>query len=208
MEKRKAEKEDSPRPKRRYKPIPWSVTVTAVTFVVAFFLGIFADVLSKNLSFLIALLVLVIIILIGILADMVGLAVATAGEKSLNAMAARKIGGSKEALVLIHNAEKTTNIFNDVIGDIAGIVSGATVATIGVHLLQILHNILSGNQAQLGEFFLLSFLSAVVAAMTVGGKAVGKKYAIRHAEKIVFIVGKAVYFCKQLVSPITWFRRK
>ena len=205
MEKQKTQKEDIPRPKREKKPLPWPVTVTIVTFAIAFLMGIFADVLAKSLSVLPALLVLIFIVFIGVVADMAGLAIATADEKPLHAMAARKIGGAKEALFLMQNAEKATSIFNDVIGDIAGIISGATAATIGVYLVQLLPGVAAGNRAQLGEFLLLSVLSALVAALTVGTKAAGKNYAIKHAEKIVFFVGKLIHFWRQLQKPGHWF---
>ena len=35
-------------------------------------------------------------------------------------------------------------------------------------------------------------LTAVVSALTVGGKAIGKRIAIDHAEDIVFMVGKII----------------
>lgn len=196
MKSNKFEKEDIPKSKR--KPMNWAVKITIITFFIAFFMGMLADILSKNLSFLPALLVLVFIILVGILADMAGIAIATADEKTINAMAARKMSGAKEALSFIQNAEKATNIFNDVIGDIAGIISGATGATIGVYLVAMVKELLEKGNAQFGEFLLLSLLSALIAALTVGGKAAGKKYAMKNAAKIVYFVGKIQYFFKNL----------
>ncbi len=198
-------KDDIPKPKR--KPMNWAVKATLITLILSFFLGIFADVLSKNLSFVPALFVLVFIILVGIVADMAGIAIATADERTLHAMAARKIRGSKEALSLLKNAEKATSIFNDVIGDIAGIISGATGATIGVYVIRMLGDIVSGDNAQLGELITLSMLSAFIAALTVGGKAAGKKYAIKNAEKIVYLVGKAVHFVKRITNVKMWFQK-
>lgn len=200
MKKNMIEKEDVPRPKK--KPMNWAIKITLITFIIAFLLGMFADVLSKKLSFFPALIVLIAIVLVGIIADMAGIAIATANEKTLNAMAARKIGGAKEALALLKNAEKATNIFNDVIGDIAGIVSGATSATIGAYIVLIITSVVQNNQLRAVEFLLLSLVSALVAAMTVGGKAAGKKYAITNAEKIVFLVGKIAYLIKNFKNLI------
>ena len=196
MEQNKFEKEEIP--KRKRKPMNWAVKITVITFLIAFFMGMFADVLSKNLSFFPALLVLIFIILVGIVADMAGIAIATADEKTINAMAARKMGGAKEALTLLKNAEKATNIFNDVIGDIAGIISGATSATIGVYLVAMAKDFLEKGNFQLGQFLMLSLLSALVAALTVGGKAAGKKYAMKNAAGIVYFVGKLAYYLKRL----------
>lgn len=194
-------------PKRKKKPMNWAIKATIITFFLSLFLGIFADVLSKNLSFVPALLVLVFIISVGIIADMAGIAVATADEKTLNAMAARKIKGAKEALMLLKNAEKATSIFNDVIGDIAGIISGATGATIGVYVVAMLKDSFASGNAPLGELLILTMLSALIASFTVGGKAAGKKYAIKNAEKIVYLVGKTVHFFKRITNVKTWFRK-
>ncbi len=195
-------------PKSKKKPVSWAVKATVITFFISFFLGVFADILSKNLSFVPALLVLVFIILVGIIADMAGIAVATADEKTLNAMAARKMRGAKEALSLLKSAEKATSIFNDVIGDIAGIISGATGATIGVYVIRMLGDAIASGNAQLGELITLSMLSAVIASLTVGGKAAGKKYAIKNAEKIVYLVGRIAYFCKRITNVKNWFRKE
>ena len=195
-------------PKRKKKPMNWAVKATIITFILSFLLGVFADVLSKNLSFLPALLVLVFIILVGIIADMAGIAIATANEKTLNAMAARKIKGAKEALALLKNAEKATSIFNDVIGDIAGIISGVTGATIGVYVVKMLGDAISSGEGQLKELITLSVLSAIIASLTVGGKAAGKKYAIRNAEKIVYLVGRIIHHFKRIIYVRNWIQRK
>lgn len=195
-------------PKRKKKTMNWAVKATIITFILSFFLGVFADVLSKKLNFIPAVLVLIFIILVGILADMAGIAIATADEKTLNAMAARKIRGAKEALSLLKNAEKATSIFNDVIGDIAGIISGATGATIGVYVIGMLKDAISSGEGQIGELITLSVLSAIIASMTVGGKAAGKKYAIKNAEKIVYLVGRISHFCKRITNVKTWFQKE
>ncbi len=194
--------------KTKKKPMNWAVKATIITFILSFFLGVFADVLSKNLNFVPALLVLVFIIMVGIIADMAGIAIATADEKTLNAMAARKMKGAKEALSLLKNAEKATSIFNDVIGDIAGIISGATGATIGVYVIGMLGDILASGNAQIGKLITLSMLSAVIASLTVGGKAAGKKYAIKNAEKIVYLVGKISHTVRRLTNVKNWFRKE
>ena len=62
--------------------------------------------------------------------DMAGIAIATADEKTLNAMAARKIRGAKEAVRLIRSADRVGSFCNDVIGDIVGIISGSATTVI------------------------------------------------------------------------------
>ena len=179
------------REKKEKRKMSWAVKVTVITFFISFILSFFSDILSKNLNFFLALLILLIIILIGILFDILGLAIATADEKVFNAMAAKKIKGSKEALYLIKNVEKLTNICNDVVGDIAGIISGATGGTIGLYLVLLLRQ--SGTT---GEIIILSAVSAIIASLTVGGKAIGKKFAIKKANEVVFFVSRIMSFLK------------
>ena len=42
--------------------------------------------------------------------------------------------GAKEAVWMVRNAEKVSSICNDVVGDICGIISGATGALIVAHI--------------------------------------------------------------------------
>ncbi len=177
--------------KKEKRKISWAVKVTVITFFLSLVLGFFSDVLSKNLNVFIALLILLIIILVGILFDIVGLAIATADEKVFNAMAAKKVKGAKEACYLIKNVEKLTNICNDVVGDIAGIISGATGGTIGLHIVLLLK-----EQGTTSEIIILSTISAIIAALTVGGKAIGKKFAIIRANDVVFFVSRIMAFFK------------
>ena len=170
----------------------WTLIITIVTFFVSLSLGFFSDLLSKNLNIYLAFLVLLIIVFIGIIFDVIGIAIASADEKPLNAMAARKIKGAKQALSLIQNAEKTTNICNDVVGDISGIIAGATSVTIGTYLLKYLSAKALDSENIILEIFVFSFVSAVAAAITVGGKAFGKKIAIEKANDIVYTVGKII----------------
>jgi CBS domain containing-hemolysin-like protein len=133
----------------------------------------------------IALAILFVFISTGIVFDIVGLAVATAKEEPFHSMASRKIRGAKDAVNLIRNAEKVTNFCNDVVGDIIGIISGSTTAAVVVRL-SYLYNY--------NSIFLSLILTGFVAALTVGGKAVGKAYAISHANRITYSVALFKYF--------------
>lgn len=175
----------------------WVLKITIITFFLALFLGFFSDVLSKNLNVYLSFLVLVVIILIGVLFDIIGIAIAAADEKPLHAMSSRKIKGAKQAIVLLKNAEKTTNFCNDVVGDIAGIISGATSATIGAYIVVIISGKMDALNNPVAIIFLLAIVSAFVAALTVGGKAYGKKIAILKANDIVFFVGRVIAIIKK-----------
>jgi CBS domain containing-hemolysin-like protein len=128
--------------------------------------------------------VLAIFILLGIIFDTVGVAVTAATVAPFHSMAAHKEKGAQEAIRLIRNAEKVSSVCNDVVGDLAGIISGTTSALIVSRLMADLST---------QNVMLQLSVSALVTGMTVGGKAVGKTLAMSNSTKIVLEVGKLVY---------------
>ncbi len=128
---------------------------------------------------------LVIIILVGILADIIGVSVTAANEAPLHAKAAKKISGASEGVFLIRNADRVANITADVIGDIAGTVSGALGIVLALQIM-VYWKEFSANTLNM-------ILTALIAAITVGGKALSKWVAITYAEEVVFISGKVLY---------------
>jgi hypothetical protein len=97
-----------------------------------------------------------------------------------NARAAKKVFGAKQAVKIIRNNDLMANFCNDVIGDIAGTLSGA----IGAGIIVSLSNRLAFVDLILGG----AVMTSLIAALTVGGKAVGKGVAVNHANTIIFRV--------------------
>jgi CBS domain containing-hemolysin-like protein len=113
------------------------------------------------------------------------MAVATADEKPFHSMAARKVSGAHEAIRLLRNAERVSSICNDVVGDICGVVSGSASATIAALILA---------EVDLGWPRGVSLvMSALVAGLTVGGKAIGKTIAVKSCTQIVHLVGRVIH---------------
>ena len=133
----------------------------------------------------VAFVILLLIVLIGIVFDVIGVAVTAADEKPFHSMAARKVPGAKEALRLLRKAERVSSICNDVIGDICGVVSGAAAATISAQLL--------ARFAFSWPTVVSLIMSALVSGLTVGGKAIGKTFAVNSSTTIVHLVGRAIY---------------
>ena len=154
----------------------WISIVFILTFILSFIFSVMSK-LASNINFFILLGVLLLIILIGIVFDMIGVAVLSCDEASFHAKASHKIKGAKESIKLIKKSGRTSSICNDVIGDICGIISGSIIATITVILFK-------------RNDIILIFLTAIISSLTVGGKAIGKKIAVRKSNQIVFIVGK------------------
>ena len=183
--------------KERNKAIRWVVTIFFVTIIVSGSISALSDVIMANSSMPVAFLILFAIILIGIIFDIIGMAVASADEKPFHAMAARKVTGAKEAIALLRNAERVSSICNDVVGDICGVISGSASATIAV---QVMNNIEFSQ-----EKAITLVMSALVAGLTVGGKAIGKTFAIGSCTKIVENVGKLIWGFSHLPE---FFRKK
>ncbi len=164
----------------------WIIKVSILTFCMAVMMSTLSESLLRNVSLFPAFLVLLGIILVGIVFDAIGIAVATANEKPFHSMAAQRVPSAKYSVSLIRNAGPVSNFCNDVIGDIAGIISGAAIAIILVQIIALDLPIV--NTALLSVSF-----SGIVASLTVGGKAVGKEVALSHWKSIVGAVGKILY---------------
>lgn len=119
--------------------------------------------------------ILFLVIFIGIIFDMIGVAVLSANEASFHAKASNKIYGAKKSVELIKNANRTSSVCCDVVGDICGIISGALAASLVILLWDT-------------PIFSI-ILTATVSSLTVGSKAIGKKIAIKHADTIIGKVG-------------------
>ena len=157
--------------RERNKMIRWVITIFFVTILISGIISLVSDEVMANSSLAVAFVILLAIIFLGIVFDIIGMAVATADEKPFHSMAARKVPGAQEAIRLLRNAERVSSICNDVVGDICGVVSGSASATIAALILM---------NADVGWPRGVSLvMSALVAGLTVGGKAVGKNIAVK-----------------------------
>ncbi len=170
----------------------WVSIVTVSAFIISVILGLITNTVVRDLSVMIAFVVLILVVLLGIMFDIIGMAVATATEVPFHAKSSKRVKGAKESLTLIRNAEKVSSFCNDVIGDIAGVISGGLAATIAISV----HHTLPFLTA-LGANLLMT---ATVSAVTVGGKALGKNAAITKSYLIVEKCGIIIYSFNRLLT--------
>lgn len=170
----------------------WVIQIIILTFIISSLFSFISEVLLRNVQVLVAFIILILIILIGILFDIIGVAVTAADEKPFHSMSSRKLSGAKTSVSLIRNASKFSNFCNDVIGDICGIISGAAGAVVISKLLFI--------QSDNDRFLLSIVLSSITAAITVGGKAIGKHYAITECNNIVYRIGYIIERSKSIIG--------
>jgi len=191
-------KSDPTAPKKeRNKSIRWVVAVFISTILISGIISLASEEIMSASNMLVAFIILFVIISIGILFDIIGVAVTSADEKPFHSMAARKVPGALESLRLLRNAEKVGSICNDVIGDICGVISGSASATIAAQALQ--------NFEFSWPRLASLLMSALVAGLTVGGKAIGKGLAIGSCTKIVHFVGRII---NRLQSIPRLFKKK
>lgn len=86
--------------------------------------------------------------------------------------------------------QKRYQVFcNDVIGDVCGIVSGSIGIIIG-------NKILSLNST-LNSTVVATIIGVTIGALTIGGKALGKGFAITNSNDILEKVTRIIYFFKR-----------
>ena len=174
--------------KKQKSGIWYVLGITLLTFILAVTMQFLCDVVLDKLYIVYGFFILLAVILIGIIFDILGVATTSVSEISFHAMASDKVKGAKESIVLIKNAEKVSNICNDVVGDVCGIISGS-ISTFLVASLN-LENF--GSQSIIVSLCIMGSVSA----LTVGGKAFGKFIAIANNRKIVFFAGKLISIFK------------
>ncbi|HHX87009.1 MAG TPA: hypothetical protein GX693_02380 [Firmicutes bacterium] len=181
----------------------WALAVSIWTFCLAICLGLASQILLNRLSSLfLSFLILAAVICLGIVFDLVGTAAAAAKKSPLNAKASRKIAGAKQAVYLVHHAEKVANFCNDVVGDISGIVSGTLAALIILKIASRWPGLAEGSGV-----YLSIVLTAMVAAFTVGGKALSKTVAINKSTEVILIVGRVISKLEELAGLFSLRRR-
>ena len=184
--------------KERRKTIQWVVTIFLVTILISGTSSLISDEIMASSGMVVAFLILLAIVLVGIIFDIIGVAVTSADEKPFHSMAARKVPGGQEAIRLLRNAERVSSICNDVVGDICGVVSGSASATIAAQVLQ--------NFDFSWPNMVPLVMSALVAGLTVGGKAIGKTFAINSCTQIISAVGRLIYTFRHL--PMLFHKRE
>lgn len=163
----------------------WIITVTVLAFFISLVFSLFSEGVIPNATGAVAITIILLFIGIGIMFDMIGIAITVADIQTFNSMASKQVKGAKLAIKLIKNSEKASSFCNDVIGDICGIISGSA----GVALANIIASRFNFN------LLIISLLiTATIAALTIGGKAMGKATAINKSTLILF------YFSKFLSS--------
>lgn len=171
----------------------WWIKATVISLVLGAFFSFISQLTQSAEQIVVILLLLGFLILASILFDAIGVAVTSCDATPIISMASRKIYGAKTALWLVKNSGTVSSVCNDIIGDIFGIISGACSAAI---VVKITINFDVGWQR-----WLSIIISAIVSALTIGGKAFMKNIAINNSKDFVMFVAR-------LIAPFSKDERK
>jgi len=172
------------------------VTLGASTFVAALAVSTLSESALRASGIAVAGLVLAVIIMVGIVFDVIGVATAAAEEAPFHAMAAKKRPGARQAIAIIRHAPQVTSFCNDIVGDISGTVSGSAGAAIVFRVLT--------SHPRINDAVASAAMVSLVAAFTVGGKALAKGLAIARANDIVLVVGRLLAFVEDHSGVRFW----
>ncbi|WNQ09387.1 hypothetical protein MJA45_17325 [Paenibacillus aurantius] len=166
--------------------INWSIFISVITFILACIFTVASTTMLEGVSWGIGMLIVFSLVLTGIFFDILGLSAAAASEIPFHGMASERVKGSRQAIYIVRNADRFSNFCNDVVGDVSSVISGAASAAVVLKLM------IHSDNALLNTVVSVIF-TACVSALTVGGKAMGKSFAIHYATDIVLWVGKLFY---------------
>lgn len=169
--------------KKEKVDVKWIITILLLSFVISFSLSFISQITIPNVSLWVGIIITLLFIGLGVFFDIIGVSVTSADEAIFNSMSSRKVKGASVAVRFKKNADKVSSFCCDVIGDICGIISGAAGTAITVII------------ADTFSFSLLVtglVVSAVIASLTIGGKAIGKSFAINKSAIILYEFAKFV----------------
>lgn len=178
------------RKKKSNKELIWGFVVLVLSFLLTLLFSYISEVFVADSSLIIGFIAMIVLLILNVSCDVLANAVLSAPVESYLSMASQKVRGAKRAVKMCKNAPKIASIFADVIGDICGIVSGSVAATLALAIYN--------NGFSASELFCSILISAIIGALTVGGKAFFKIVAVKKSKQIVFFVAKySTYLVKE-----------
>lgn len=176
--------------KKNNERLKWILTVMIISFILSIVFSSLSESIIPNINIFFGIMLIVLFILLGMIFDMIGVAITAAKEKPFHSMASKKVEGSKYSIKLLKNSDKLASICNDVIGDVAGVVSGSAGMLVASSL---------AKEFNLNSSIVVLVVTGIIASLTITTKAMGKGIAIKNSEAITFRVGKILNFFKKKV---------
>ena len=176
--------QDKKKKQSKKKRIIWWIKATVISLVLSAFFSYISNLVENANQLVIVVVLLAFLIVSGIVSDSIGVAVTSCDVTPIISMASRKVYGAKTALMLVKNSDTVSSVCNDIIGDIFSIISGACSAALVVRITVSLE--------ETWQIVLSIAVSAIVSALTIGGKAFMKKIAISNSKDFVMFVARII----------------
>ena len=174
--------------KKETVDVKWILFILGISFVISIIMSLISQTVIPSLNIIFGIIVTLVFVFIGIIFDIIGVSVTAADESVFHSMSSRKVFGASQAVIFKKNAEKVSSFCCDVVGDICGIISGASGTTI---------TILISEKFDFSLLIVGLIVAATIASITIGGKAIGKSFAINHSNIILYRFAKVIsYFHK------------
>jgi len=188
------------KPEIKIKPDwKWITTIFGSTIGISATMSLISNEVLEGSGLAVSFVVLLAIVFLGVIFDIIGVAVTAADEKPFHSMASKRIPEAATALHMLRKAERVSSFCNDVVGDICGVISGSASAVIAARAVM-------GMQPVLASVVQL-LMSALVAGLTVGGKAFGKSIAMGNSIQIIHVAAKIIYTVKTLPKRLYRVRK-
>ena len=163
----------------------WVLIISILSFLISLVFSFIGETVIPNAHIGISIILIFAFVFLGIIFDMVGIAVTVADVSVFNSMATKRVKGAKTGVNLIKNAPKVSSFCNDVIGDICGIISGSTGVSVAIII---------ANKFDVSLLLTTLLITAFIAALTIGGKAIGKSFAMNNSNIILYRFVKFISF--------------
>jgi CBS domain containing-hemolysin-like protein len=174
--------------KKEMFDLKWVLLIVGISFTLSIIMSLISQAIIPHLNIILGIFVTLVFVFIGILFDIIGVSVTSADENVFHSMSSRKVFGASRAVSFKKNSEKVSSFCCDVVGDICGIISGACGGTIAL---------LISNTFGYSLIVVGLLVTATIASLTIGGKAIGKSIAINNSNVILFRFAKFIsYFHK------------
>ena len=157
--------------------IKWVSTISIISFFISLVFSFIGETIIPNAHIGVSIFLIFSFIFLGIIFDMLGIAVTVADIAVFNSMATKRVKGANLGVKFIKNAHKVSSFCNDVIGDICGIISGSTGLSVAIVI---------SEKFNVNLLLVTLLITSLVASLTIGGKALGKSFAMNNSNVILY----------------------
>lgn len=168
---------------KKNKELNWILIITVSAFFISMIFNLGAQSILEKVNIIVGIIIILLFILIGVIFDIIGVAVQSSDTVPFHSMASKKIKNAKTAKKMLENSEKVSSFCNDVIGDICGIISGSATTLVSLSI---------AVNMNVDPTIVTLLVTSFVAALTIGGKAIGKGIAVNKSEYIITKVTKVM----------------